>query len=72
MMKKRVFVRNPASGEPAYYAGDFDDQESAAKGIGYIAMAEMDGNKIDGKGESVELEVTVEEMTDDEIAALPC
>jgi hypothetical protein len=69
-MPKQVFVRNPATGEPAYIVGALADREAVAKGIGYIILSELEAD-IDLETEGLTVEVTVEDMTPEEVADLP-
>jgi hypothetical protein len=67
--RKCVFVRNPESGEPAYFCGTLGDLEDVKSGITNLTLAELD-EIFYGHTDKVTLEFEIWEMTDDEISNL--
>lgn len=68
--KKRLFVQNVQSGEPWYYCGTVGDH--ALEGAMNICRSEVEVFLSDDMpGEELTLDFKVEQMTDEEVAALP-
>jgi hypothetical protein len=68
--KKRIFARNPNSGEPAYYCGEAKDSHDLRSAIADIVLGELD-NILCGGSDQETIEFEVKEMTDEEVDALP-
>lgn len=67
--KKRVFLRNLDSGEPACYCGDTDDMADVVKSIGHMLAAELP--ELHDDEDAIEYRIEFKEMTDQEVEDLP-
>lgn len=67
--RKRVFVQNTDSGEPAYFAGTIG-QDDAEVGIRNLVAGEC-CDLLGGHIDSINVTIFVMEMTDEEVAAIP-
>lgn len=67
--KKRVFLRNMDSGEPASYCGDADDMADVVKSIGHMLAAELP--ELHDDEDAIDYRIEFKEMTDQEVKDLP-
>lgn len=67
---KRLFIRNPASGEPWYYCGLLAHGDSVNQAVAEYVLGEIDAAEPQD-GETVVLEFKRQDMTDAEVDALP-
>lgn len=68
--KKRIFLRNSESGEPAALCGDADDMPGVLKAIGHFLEADLP-ESLAANDENIDYQIEIKSMTDEEVAALP-
>lgn len=67
-MSKRLFVRMTESGDPAIYCGGPDIEQAKA---GLACILDNEVYEVFQDGEPVSIELSVRDMTDEEVADLP-
>jgi hypothetical protein len=67
---KRIFLRDFESGEPAAYCGDESDIKTACQSMALI-LESLIPELINDPDMALEFAVEIQEMTDEEVQALP-